>query len=266
MRFPLALSLFANVLLCAVVIFLVRHHDQPSPAGPQPNKSVNALQAMLARPTEPARTTPTAAPPPSNSPDDFRWSTIESADYRNYVANLRHIGCPEQTIRDLLLADIDAAQFAVRKQELEQHVFNSEPNDSTTRRVATAELKQLRSQETALVASLMESESASATAALAATRHLPVQSSLAMTPIAFRSLDPARANLTSQELQFISAARESFVDALGGPNQDPSAPGYRLRWLQAERDANQELRGMLGRRRYQQLEQQTQALDSNPQN
>jgi hypothetical protein len=37
----------------------------------------------------------------------FNWSTVESADYKTYIANLRAIGCPEETVRDIILADID---------------------------------------------------------------------------------------------------------------------------------------------------------------
>lgn len=36
----------------------------------------------------------------------FRWSQIESDDYRQYAANLRSIGCPERTLRDILRADL----------------------------------------------------------------------------------------------------------------------------------------------------------------
>lgn len=38
--------------------------------------------------------------------NQFHWSQIESADYRQYIANLRSVGCPEQTIRDLVLTDV----------------------------------------------------------------------------------------------------------------------------------------------------------------
>lgn len=34
------------------------------------------------------------------------WSTIESEDYAEYIANLRRIGCPEETVRDIILADV----------------------------------------------------------------------------------------------------------------------------------------------------------------
>ena len=39
--------------------------------------------------------------------NDFRWEQLESEDYRTYIARLRAIGCPEQTIRDIVIADVD---------------------------------------------------------------------------------------------------------------------------------------------------------------
>src|SRR5687768_15456038 len=39
--------------------------------------------------------------------NDFRWRQLESEDYRTYIERLRSIGCPEQTIRDLVIADLD---------------------------------------------------------------------------------------------------------------------------------------------------------------
>lgn len=36
----------------------------------------------------------------------FRWSQVESPDYREYVANLRAVGCPEPVIRDMVCADL----------------------------------------------------------------------------------------------------------------------------------------------------------------
>src|ERR1051326_5188840 len=38
----------------------------------------------------------------------FSWREVESADYPTYIANLRDIGCPEQTIRDIIIADVNA--------------------------------------------------------------------------------------------------------------------------------------------------------------
>lgn len=49
---------------------------------------------------------------------DLDWRSVESADYATYVANLRRIGCPEETIRDILLADIDQL-FESRRRALQ---------------------------------------------------------------------------------------------------------------------------------------------------
>ena len=39
---------------------------------------------------------------------NFTWSQIETNDYRAYIANLRSIGCPDATIRDIIVADVNA--------------------------------------------------------------------------------------------------------------------------------------------------------------
>jgi hypothetical protein len=40
-------------------------------------------------------------------PRAFSWQEIESADYATYVQNLREMGMPEPTIRDIIVADVD---------------------------------------------------------------------------------------------------------------------------------------------------------------
>jgi hypothetical protein len=37
----------------------------------------------------------------------FDWTKVESSDYKQYIANLRAIGCPEETIRDIIVADVN---------------------------------------------------------------------------------------------------------------------------------------------------------------
>ena len=37
----------------------------------------------------------------------FTWSEIESDDFATYIENLRNIECPEQTIRDIVVAEVD---------------------------------------------------------------------------------------------------------------------------------------------------------------
>jgi len=45
------------------------------------------------------------------------WRSIESGDYPTYIANLRAIGCPEETIRDIILADVNKL-YASRRRAL----------------------------------------------------------------------------------------------------------------------------------------------------
>src|SRR5690349_610511 len=38
---------------------------------------------------------------------NFTWHEVESDDYVSYIKNLRAIGCPQQTIRDIIVADVN---------------------------------------------------------------------------------------------------------------------------------------------------------------
>jgi len=71
----------------------------------------------------------------------FSWQQLESPDYPTYVANLRDIGCPEQTIRDIIIADVNALYTRRRATEIltpEQEWWRTEP-DSNLVQVATEE-------------------------------------------------------------------------------------------------------------------------------
>ncbi len=52
-----------------------------------------------------------------NQTVDLDWRSVESDDYAVYVANLRRIGCPEETIGDIIRADVDKL-FAARRRAL----------------------------------------------------------------------------------------------------------------------------------------------------
>jgi len=38
--------------------------------------------------------------------EEFSWRRVEAADYHKYVANLRAIGCPEETVQDIIYSDV----------------------------------------------------------------------------------------------------------------------------------------------------------------
>ena len=47
----------------------------------------------------------------------FNWQSVEADDYQIYIANLRAIGCPEETIQDIVIADVFKL-FEERKRQL----------------------------------------------------------------------------------------------------------------------------------------------------
>ena len=53
-------------------------------------------------------------------PRAFTWQEVESEDYAVYVENLRALGMPESTIRDVIVADVDQIYFKRRRTEAAQ--------------------------------------------------------------------------------------------------------------------------------------------------
>jgi LysM domain len=87
----------------------------------------------------------------------FSWQEVESDDYRTYIANLRDIGCPEQTIRDIIIADVNALYAKKRAREVvspEQQWWRTEP-DTNTVQVATVKIQELEEERRALLTSLL---------------------------------------------------------------------------------------------------------------
>jgi len=87
----------------------------------------------------------------------FSWQEVESADYPTYIANLRAINCPEQTIRDIIIADVNALYARKRATELltsEQQWWRSEP-DTNVVQAAAAKARLLEGERRGLLARLL---------------------------------------------------------------------------------------------------------------
>src|SRR5882724_511781 len=87
----------------------------------------------------------------------FSWQQLESPDYQTYVANLRDIGCPEQTIRDIIIADVNAMYTRRRATEIltpEQEWWRTEPNSNLVQ-VATEKARALDDERRGLLARLL---------------------------------------------------------------------------------------------------------------
>jgi len=96
----LSVSVAANFLFILGLVLRVAH----SPHAPQPSgRNVSDVRAAE-RIVEKTTTTMIAI---ATAPRRLDWRTVESADYRKYIANLRDAGCPERTIRDIIVADVN---------------------------------------------------------------------------------------------------------------------------------------------------------------
>ena len=87
----------------------------------------------------------------------FSWQQVESADFQTYVANLRQIGCPEQTIRDIIIAEVNALFSRRRAMELvtaEQQWWRSEPDPDVVR-AAAEKARQLEDERRGLLTRLL---------------------------------------------------------------------------------------------------------------
>lgn len=59
------------------------------------------------------------------------WAEVESSNYPTYIENLRVVGCPESTIRDIIVADVNQLYAIKRATEVvtaEQQWWRSEPS------------------------------------------------------------------------------------------------------------------------------------------
>jgi hypothetical protein len=76
-----------------------------------------ARQKPVAHPALAAAPRGHFAPPPKTAPpvtnilvvqtNEFSWDQLEAEDYRTYIERLRRIGCPEETVHDIVIADLE---------------------------------------------------------------------------------------------------------------------------------------------------------------
>ncbi|HWC61133.1 MAG TPA: hypothetical protein VHC44_15675 [Verrucomicrobiae bacterium] len=236
------ISILMNVVLAGVVVALLTNRRANNPPPPP---SVPATAAAL---SEPIAVVSSNVVVPQRGP--FHWSQLEAADYPTYVANLRGVGCPEQTIRDIVTADVDEAFYASKRDELRQ----KEPRVSLEHA-----LLELKRGEDAFIASLLgtqpaPNEAATTNAVASSTRPSrgPTDTAVKM-PLVFQNVDPAMAGVDTNILSTIAIVRQRFLKELGS-QADPADPAYRERWKKAQADADSQLKGMIGLRAYQAYE------------
>ena len=87
----------------------------------------------------------------------FSWREVESPDYTTYIARLRDIGCPEPTIRDIIVADVNQLYARKRLAEtpaMDQEWWRSTP-DTNRLQVTTAKIEALETERRAVLDTLL---------------------------------------------------------------------------------------------------------------
>lgn len=87
----------------------------------------------------------------------FSWAQVEATDYPSYIENLRAIGCPEQTIRDIIIADVNtiySRRLATEITTPEQQWWRSDP-DPKVARAAMEKLRALEAERRTLLTELL---------------------------------------------------------------------------------------------------------------
>ena len=139
-RALLLFSLLANVILAAGLVISARHAaaSRQSAALEDTNSITVKTNVVLRR-------------------QFLSWSHVESPDYETYVANLRSIGCPEQTVRDIIIADVNALYSRRRATEIltpQQEWWRSEPDPDVVK-LAQDKLVALDTERRALLSKLL---------------------------------------------------------------------------------------------------------------
>ncbi len=256
MKTALHLSILLNCCLVVLLVLLALNGRAPT-SELLPVAASEAKEAPTGQPEPQTATTAGAEPRP------FHWSQLESSDYRAYIANLRSIGCPERTLREIITADVGSL-FAFKRGALEAQLRllsgGSPGAHPDSRPAVEAEMLRLRREEASLIAALLGPETGPArgpveTAAEApATSGSPRQDSpdaVVSMPLVFQEVDLGALNLDSGQRQAIEDLRQRFVEGIGGPNQDVGDPAYRERWQQSQPENDGLLRGMIGVRAWQ---------------
>jgi hypothetical protein len=128
-RVWLSLSVAVNLLL-AVLLWQRLSSEAHPPAVPPSHPDTQQTQTVVRTNTVVRQ-------------QNFVWADIESDDYPDYIRNLRWIGCPETTIRDIIVADVN--QLFLRRHATEivspqQQWWRSEPDPEVVQAAATNRL------------------------------------------------------------------------------------------------------------------------------
>jgi len=216
-------SLLLNVLLLACLVAVLAVGRKDFRGDPPPRQAEAHTSVGKDKEGSPAPTGAEVQP--------FRWSRIESPDYAVYMANLRGIGCPEQTVHDIIRADVENL-YATKRKELH---LDEQPAAGPWSRL----------QESQLLATLLGEETNRV-----GRGQKQITPLTPVLPLAFRPVNLASLGLTEEQIAAVEEVRQDFVNEIGGLGRDPNDADYANRWQQAQPQSDMMLKGTIGASAY----------------
>jgi hypothetical protein len=194
----------------------------------------------------------------------FTWSEVESPDFPTYIKNLRNIGCPERTIRDIIVAEVNDlfAERLARELNLPEQKWWLPDPDMDALQAGMDQVRALETEKSLLLTQLLGADwdSQKSPAASGNIRFdgpilskLPVETRTSVerieanarrlrTEIQERAQQEGRA-VTDQELARIRQETRRELAAVLDPVQIEE---YLLRYSQTADDMREQLRGFGG--------------------
>jgi hypothetical protein len=193
---------------------------------------------------------------------NFTWQEIESEDYRVYIGNLRGIGCPESTIRDIIVTEVNALYDRKKATEIltpDQQWWRTEP-DSGVGQAALPQLMALESERRALLTQLLGSNWEAGNNSQLDNLRIPLDGPVlgALTPEVKQSVRNIQSRSAERLQDYLEAQREAGKaadpaevarlrqaarDSLARLLTPPQMEEYLLRYSQTAQNLRSELQG-----------------------
>lgn len=128
------------------------------PAAGRTNVVAAATNKLAPPPVAQTNAIAVTSPNPAFTSKKFNWQDVETDRYRTYIESLRAVGCPDDKIRTIVLADVNELFDKKRVQEAVQHDmqwWRPEAQNLAAMNVLQERGRALEQERTALVAKLL---------------------------------------------------------------------------------------------------------------
>ena len=183
----------------------------------------------------------------------FDWREVESTDYKTYISNLRSIGVPEQTVKDIVVADVSAAYSPERGDAMAERYegfqyWKSNPEEVEARSAIESRRREIDDSMQGALKQLLGEDTIAPSTTLA-WREAELEQQLAFLPTDTRERTAA--------LLLQSADLESQVKGLSEFRRNSGSPEERFRVLEEYEFKRESLFALLSEEEYELVDMNT---------